>query len=317
MNATNYLLNEYRILGVGGVAVEVFDGSYPGGQTDLQGHCYRALKFALVRLLQKLKSSHLSKPLDGGRSDEQDRQTATGRAAGPVSRTEGDIMNGAIPYYKIQRRIARQEARSGFAKPTRPDKFQMLLCNMAHHVNNLLMRIQGYASLMLMDVKEGQAGFERLKHIENYVGYGAVLTSQLLALAGRGVYADPVNIPPLLLEPQGTTGATPGDNEVRSRLFIIGQNEGDLRPGLLSTCRDITQNIAGLFTGIESVSIKGRSSKIEKQYIGKLKAATREGTRIAHDVTAVFHQPACERPVERPVRHRHAFVPQVRAVGVQ
>jgi len=222
-------------------------------------------------------------------------------------------MSGARPYYKIQQRIARQEARSGLSKPTRPDKFQMLLCNMAHHVNNLLMRIQGYASLMLMDVKEGQAGFERLKHIENYVGYGAVLTSQLLAFAGRGVYADPVNIPPLLLEPQGTTGATPGDNEVRSRLFIIGQNGSDLRPGLLTSCRDITQKIAGLFTGIESVSLAGYPGKIEKEYIGKIRAATGEGTRIARDVTAVF-QPV--RTIDQRSRRR-AFVSPAIAAGVQ
>jgi len=210
-------------------------------------------------------------------------------------------MSGAIPYYRIQARTAQQEVRSGPKKPARPDKFQLLLCNMAHHVNNLLMRIQGYASLMLMDIKEGQVGFERVKHIENYVGYGAVLTSELLAIAGRGVYADPVNIPPLLLETAGTTGAAPSEKEVRSRLYIVGQNEKDLHPGLLSRCRDITRKIALLFSGIESVSLAGRSSWIEKEYIGRIKAATGEGSRLAREVTAVF----------QPTRNtRQPFVPR-------
>ena len=186
---------------------------------------------------------------------------------------------------------------------------------MVHHVNNLLMRIQGYASLMLMDVKQGQEGFERLKHIENYVGYGALLTSQLLAFAGRGVYADPVNMPPLLLEPQGMTGAAPGDKEVRSRLFIIGQTAGDLRPGLLTSCRDITHKIAGLFTGIESIGLTGRLSTIEREYIGRIRAATGEGTRITHHVSTVF-QPARDRAVRRPVSRRRAFIPPVEAVGM-
>gem|GEM_PF-877345 len=225
-------------------------------------------------------------------------------------------MSGAIPYYKIQQRIARPGAWHGLSRPERPDIFQLLLCSMAHHVNNLLMRIQGYASLMRMDVKEGQAGFERLKHVENYVGYGAVLTSQLLAFAGRGVYADPVNIPPLLLEPQGTAGATPGDNEVRSRLFIIGQPEEDLRRGLLPTCRGIAQKIAGLFRGIESVSITGRPSQLEKEYIDKIRAATGEGTKIARDVAAVF-QSARDRAVDRPVNHPRTLTPLVKTIGVR
>jgi len=224
-------------------------------------------------------------------------------------------MSGAIPYYKIQQRIPRQGAWFGLSRPERPDKFQILMCSMAHQVNNLLMRIQGYASLMRMDIKEGQVGFARLKHIENYVGYGAVLTSQLLALAGRGVYADPVNIPPLLLEPQGTTGATPGDNEVRSRLFIIGQPEGDLRRGLLPTCRDINRKIAGLFRGIENVSIAGRPSQLEKEYIDKIRAATGEGTKIARDAAAVF-QPARDRAVDQPVNHPRTLTPQVKTTGV-
>lgn len=223
-------------------------------------------------------------------------------------------MRGAIPYYKTQALIAPQEVRTGLAKPDRPDTFQILLCNMVHHVNNLLMRIQGYASLMLMDVKEGQAGFERLKNIENSVGYGAVLTSELLAFAGRGVYADPVNIPPLLLETAGTTGSTPSDNEVRSRLFIVGQKEDGLRPGLLSTCRDITRKIALLFSGIESISRAGRNNWIEKEYFGRIRAATGEGSRLAREVAAVF----------QPVRHngqpsdprRRATAPRANVIGL-
>ena len=224
-------------------------------------------------------------------------------------------MNGAIPYFRIQQDIAERETRAGLSVPGAPDQFQRLLCNMAHHVNNLLMRIQGYTSLMLMDVKAGQAGFERLKHIENHIGHGAVLTSQLLAFAGRGVYADPVNIPPLLLEPPGTTGATPGDNEVRSRLFIVAPQKGDLRPGFLSTCRDITQKIATLFSGIESVSLAGRTTWIEKKYVGKIRAATGEGSRLAREVTAVF-QPV--RPTGPSSGHRRpTAAPRAKVIGLR
>ena len=265
-------------------------------------------------VVAKLNDSHLREPLAGGRSDEQGRQIVTGRDTDPVVIKEGEIMRGAIPYYKTQLWIAPQEVRTGLTKPDRPDTFQILLCNMVHQVNNLLMRIQGYASLMLMDVKEGQAGFERLKHIENSVGYGAVLTSELLAFAGRRVYADPVNIPPLLLATAGTTGATPSDNEVRSRLFIVGQKEDDLCPGLLSTCLEITKKIGLLFSGIERVSLHGRNNWIEKEYIGRIRAATGEGSRLAREVAAVC-QPV-HRTGQPSVSRRRAVAPRANVISL-
>ncbi len=200
-------------------------------------------------------------------------------------------MNGAIPYYQFQERGGQRVAKSGFSRTGSLDRVSFLLCDMAHHVNNLLMRIQGYTSLMLMDIEEGQAGFDRLKHIENYIAYGAMLTSQLLACAGRGVYNDPVNIPPLLLEPQDSRGAASVDYNDSFRIFILGYEKSNMRSGLLGLCRDISIKMAGLFTVIESVMMKGRHTRIEKTYIGKLRRATGEGGRIAQGVTAVFNRP--------------------------
>lgn len=200
-------------------------------------------------------------------------------------------MNGAIPYYQMQARRVHRGAKSGFTSPGSLGRVSILLCDLAHHVNNLLMRVQGYTSLMLMDIEEGQAGFDRLKHIENHIAYGAMLTSQLLACAGRGVYNDPVNIPPLLLEPQGFRGAASADYIDSFRIFIVGYEKGNMRSERLGLCRDISMKMAGLFTGIESVMMKGRHNRIEKAYIGKLRRATGEGARIAQGVTAVFNLP--------------------------
>lgn len=218
-------------------------------------------------------------------------------------------MNGAIPYYRIQERSAHHEVKSGFSSPGSLGRVPILLCDMAHHVNNLLMRIQGYTSLMLMDIDAGQAGFSRLKQIENYVAYGAMLTSQLLACAGRGVYADPVNIPPLLLDSRNTQGAMAGAHQNSSRIFIVGYEKDRIRPGLLGICRDISLKMAGLFTSIEGAMMRGRHNRIEKAYIEKIRRTTGEGARIARGVTAVFNRP--QAPLahrQTDSRHSHAGV---------
>ena len=58
----------------------------------------------------------------------------------------------------------------------------------AHNFNNLLMGIQGHASLTLMHMDSGHPHFEHLKGIEDMVQGGANLTKQLLGFAGRGKY---------------------------------------------------------------------------------------------------------------------------------
>jgi len=58
----------------------------------------------------------------------------------------------------------------------------------AHDFNNLLMGILGNISLMLMQVDESHAFYERLKYIEQYVRRGSDLTKQLLGFARGGKY---------------------------------------------------------------------------------------------------------------------------------
>ncbi|MCX7636124.1 MAG: ATP-binding protein, partial [Syntrophales bacterium] len=58
----------------------------------------------------------------------------------------------------------------------------------AHDFNNLLMGIQGYVSLMLLDVPPGHQFHKRLQAIEQQVATGADLTRQLLGFARGGRY---------------------------------------------------------------------------------------------------------------------------------
>ena len=58
----------------------------------------------------------------------------------------------------------------------------------AHDFNNILMGIQGNASLMLMDVSPAHPYHQRLSRIEEHVARGTRLTRQLLGFARSGKY---------------------------------------------------------------------------------------------------------------------------------
>jgi two-component system, cell cycle sensor histidine kinase and response regulator CckA len=58
----------------------------------------------------------------------------------------------------------------------------------AHEFNNLLMGIQGNASLMLLDMETSHPHYRKLHNIERHVARGGELTQQLLGFAGEGKY---------------------------------------------------------------------------------------------------------------------------------
>ena len=52
-----------------------------------------------------------------------------------------------------------------------------LAAGVAHNFNNLLMSIQGFVSLMFLDIEEGNQHFSRLKTIEDLIKRGSELTT--------------------------------------------------------------------------------------------------------------------------------------------
>ena len=66
------------------------------------------------------------------------------------------------------------------------ETIRTLAGGIAHGFNNLLMGIQGYASLTLLDVDPSHPHYERMKRIEEQVQSGTDLTKQLLGFARGG-----------------------------------------------------------------------------------------------------------------------------------
>jgi PAS domain S-box-containing protein len=85
---------------------------------------------------------------------------------------------------KFMRDITSQKRlEAQFQHAQRMEAVGTLAGGIAHDVNNLLMGIQGHASLMHLDIDPGHPHYERLNNVEQSVKRGAELTSQLLGFA--------------------------------------------------------------------------------------------------------------------------------------
>ena len=92
----------------------------------------------------------------------------------------------------VSDRIRLEEEQKKFQEIlSRKDKMEavgLLSGGIAHDFNNLLMGIQGYTSLMMMEITDDNPHYEMLQAIETQVQSGASLTRQLLGFAQGGRY---------------------------------------------------------------------------------------------------------------------------------
>lgn len=90
----------------------------------------------------------------------------------------------------------------------------------AHDFNNLLMGIQGYTSLMLIDMDPGQPHYEKLRSIEDQVRRGAELTRQLLGFARGGRYeVKPLSLNEVIRQCSATFGRMKKELTIHRRLM--------------------------------------------------------------------------------------------------
>jgi len=82
----------------------------------------------------------------------------------------------------------RKSLEGQFQQAQKMEAVGALAAGIAHDFNNLLMGMQGYDSLMLMDIDPTHPHYERLKGIQQLIQSGANLTRQLLGFARGGKY---------------------------------------------------------------------------------------------------------------------------------
>ena len=97
--------------------------------------------------------------------------------------------NGRPALYAIVRNVPeRRKLEAQLIQAKKMEAIGTLAGGIAHDFNNLLMGIQGYTSLMMLDLNPGHPHYDKLKNIEEQVRSGAELTRQLLGFAREGKY---------------------------------------------------------------------------------------------------------------------------------
>jgi PAS domain S-box-containing protein len=114
-----------------------------------------------------------------------------------------------------------------------------LVGGIAHEFNNMLMRIHGNVSLMLMDVDSTHPHYKQLKKMEEHLDNGASLTSHLLGYARKGAHdVKPVNLNQVIKETSNTFSTTSKEitihRELAEDLFEIEADQGQIEQVLLN-----------------------------------------------------------------------------------
>jgi two-component system, cell cycle sensor histidine kinase and response regulator CckA len=109
----------------------------------------------------------------------------------------------------------------------------------AHNFNNLLMGIQGYASLGLLDLEQNHHVYKKLQNIEKLVQSGSKLTNQLLGYARGGKYeVRSMSLNQLVQDIADTFGQTRKDIKVHQHLddglFGVEVDQGQMEQVLLN-----------------------------------------------------------------------------------
>jgi CheY-like chemotaxis protein len=139
----------------------------------------------------------------------------------------------------------------------------------AHNFNNLLMGIQGYISLMLLDTDRDHPFYESFKNVEKLVQSGAKLSGQLLGYARGGRYeVKPISLNDVVQETSDTFGTTRKDikihRELAEDLFAVNADKIQIEQILLNlyvNAADAMHGGGGLYLNTKNVTHEAIANK--------------------------------------------------------
>ncbi len=140
----------------------------------------------------------------------------------------------------------------------------------AHDFNNLLMGIQGYTSIMLLEVDASHPHYEQLKSVQTLVQSGASLTKQLLGFARAGRYeVVPTNLNDMIRKSIGLFGRTKKEIRVFEKyaenIWTVEADRGQIEQVLLNMYVNAWQAMPGggsLYLETENVTMDNTVAKL-------------------------------------------------------
>jgi len=120
----------------------------------------------------------------------------------------------------------------------------------AHDFNNLLMGIQGYVSLILLDLDPAHSYYEKLKAVEAQVKSGAELTKQLLGYARGGRYEVlPTNMNEIISKTSAMFGRMKKDIRIHYQFaqkpWLVEADRGQIEQVLMNLFMNASEAMPG------------------------------------------------------------------------
>ncbi|MBW2064996.1 MAG: hypothetical protein JRJ03_08685, partial [Deltaproteobacteria bacterium] len=139
-----------------------------------------------------------------------------------------------------------------------------LAAGLAHNFNNLLMGIQGHASLLLMDTDPSDPRYKHIKGIEHCVRNASTVTTQLLGFAGGGKYnVQPTNLNTLIEKSVLLFKKTAKNLEIHTRyeedIWTVDVDQGQIMDTLLNLYKNASDAMpkgGDLYLKTENVVLK-------------------------------------------------------------
>ena len=211
----------------------------------------------------------------------------------PVAR-KGKVEIIGIARDISERKLAEEEKTKLQAQLQQAQKMESigtLAGGIAHNFNNLLMGIQGNASIVLLDIDSSNPRHKNLKNIEKLVENGAKLTAQLIGYAREGKYVvKPISLNQLVKETSDTFGMTKKEirvhQELSQKLYGIEADQGQIEQLLLNLYVNAVDAMSGggeLFLRTINVTDKDITDKPYETKPGNYVLLTVKDTGVGMD----------------------------------
>ena len=211
----------------------------------------------------------------------------------PVAR-KGKVEIIGIARDISERKLADEEKTELQAQLQQAQKMESigtLAGGIAHNFNNLLMGIQGNASIVLLDIDSSNPRHKNLKNIEKLVENGAKLTAQLIGYAREGKYVvKPISLNQLVKETSDTFGMTKKEiwvhQELSQKLYGIEADQGQIEQLLLNLYVNAVDAMSGggeLFLRTINVTDKDITDKPYETKPGNYVLLTVKDTGVGMD----------------------------------